>query len=80
MKFPREVLNEVKWRYNKLNEVRIFYINRGSLNDESFKEGKDILSMDGFSIEFFGVPISTHIPYHRIKRIELDDKIVWCKK
>ena len=78
-KFPRDVLNEIKWRYNKLSEVKIFYLNRGSPNNEAMKEGKDIIWMDKFCICFYGVPYNSYIPYHRIRRIELNGKVVFIR-
>jgi len=79
-KFPRDILNEIKWRYDSLNEVEIFYINRGSPDNMTSKLGKDIISMDGFSIEFFGIPQNTYIPYHRIRKIIYRGDIVFKRR
>lgn len=79
-KYPKEVLNEIKWRYNKLSETRIYYLSRGSPNNESVKEGKDILWMDGFCICFYGVPYNSYIPYHRILKIMLEKQILFERR
>ena len=76
-RFPREVLNEIKWKDNRLFDVVIYYVNRGSPNNTATKSGRDIIKMDSFYVVFAGVPQETYIPYHRFKKIELDGKIIF---
>jgi len=76
-KFPRELINEIKWRGFDLSLVKIYYVNRGSLNDITFRNGKDIVDMDHFMITFHSLPYDTYIPFHRIRRIEYDMQLIY---
>jgi uncharacterized protein (UPF0248 family) len=66
MVYPREVLNELKWRYNALQEARITFIHRGAPGDVLTISGADIVELGR---SFFQTGEST-IPYHRIVLIE----------
>lgn len=66
MVYPREVLNELKWRYGALAEARITYIHRGAPGDVLTITGADITEL-GRSFFQNG---DTSIPYHRIVSIE----------
>lgn len=72
-KHPRQVLNEIRWRYD-LKRCRVYYVHRGAPQDTKIIEGKLINKIDrGFLI----LEGSIHIPYHRIFRIDYDNKVVF---
>jgi len=76
MVYPREVLNELKWRYNALEEARVTYVHRGAPGDVLMIPGADIMEL-GHS--FFQTREST-IPYHRIVLIEWRGRVLFGKK
>lgn len=76
-RFPRELLNEIKWKCDGLSKCTIYYINRGSPNDISAAEGSRIIEIDKFSIVLEGIPYDTYIPYHRIVKIEYEDRTIF---
>ena len=49
-KFPREILNELKWTYKDMSLIKIYYTNRGSPNDIATTTGDRILRIEGFLI------------------------------
>lgn len=66
MVFPRDVLNELKWRDDKeLSNAWITYEHRGAPCDEVTISGASIVQLGR---SFFSTGTS-HIPYHRIIRI-----------
>jgi uncharacterized protein (UPF0248 family) len=68
MTFPKEVLNEIKWRPGlSLDRVEITYEHRGAPGDERIISGSEIAALDR---SFFSTGRSS-IPYHRIRRIVL---------
>jgi len=70
MVFPREVLNELKWRPGvDLDRARIHYEHRGTSGNARVISGKEIVDLGR---SFFGIA-GSKIPYHRIRRIELLD-------
>lgn len=78
-KYPKECLNEIKWRYNGLEKTEIYYINRGSPNDIGMLEGKNIKNIGGFSLVLYNIPIDKHIPYHRIVKIIYDGRVLFSR-
>jgi uncharacterized protein (UPF0248 family) len=79
-KFPRDILNEVKWKgcYD-LSKCTICYINRGSPDDTAVVEGKQIIEIDKGFLILEGDPYERYIPYHRIIRIEYEDTVIFEK-
>ena len=73
MTYPREVLNEIKWRHNALDEVLVTYVHRGAPGDVLTISGKDIVELGR---SFFSTGEAT-IPYHRIVRIVFRQKVVF---
>ncbi len=69
MAYPRNVLNEIKWRYHNLDKVVVSYVSRGAPNDTGFLRGGDIEDLDrgGIRLKDGGL-----IPYHRILSIEYE--------
>lgn len=79
-KFPRDILNEVKWKEGcDLSKCTIYYINRGSPNDIGIVSGSQIIEIGGFLI-LEGDPYESYIPYHRILKIEYDDMVIFDRK
>ena len=77
-KFPRELLNEVKWKLNGLSDCVIYFISRGSPNDIAVIKGNQIIKIDNFLV-LEGTPFETYIPYHRIAKIEYCGKTIFEK-
>ena len=73
MTYPREVLNEIKWRHNALDEALVTYVHRGAPGDVLTISGKDIVELGR---SFFSTSEAT-IPYHRIVRIVFRQKLMF---
>jgi uncharacterized protein (UPF0248 family) len=73
MVFPREVLNDLKWHRNALDEAEVVYIHRGAPGNVASVSGRDITSLGR---SFFEVGDAT-IPYHRIVSITWRGRTVW---
>lgn len=70
----RDILNEFKWREKyKLDEIEIYYIHRGAINDTKIINGNDIKSIQKTFIE----TNDSMIPHHRIFKIIYKDKILF---
>jgi uncharacterized protein (UPF0248 family) len=70
----KDLLNQIKWtKKNDFNKIIIFYLHRGALNNTKIIYGKDIKLIGKSFIE----TINSSIPYHRILKIEYDDKIIF---
>ncbi len=71
---PRDILNEYKWKNNKnIDEVEIWYIHRGAINDTKIITGKEILKLE----KSFMKTRTSMIPYHRIFKIIYNGKIIF---
>ncbi len=74
MTYPREVLNELRWKPGEnLAEAEITYVHRGAPGDERTISGGDIVELE----HSFFVTEDAKIPYHRIKLIRYRSKIVF---
>lgn len=74
MSNPKDILNEYKWKNNKnLDEVEIWYIHRGAINDTKIIMGKEIKKLE----KSFMKTRSSMIPYHRIFKIIYNGKIIF---
>jgi uncharacterized protein (UPF0248 family) len=73
----RDILNEFTWRekYN-IDEIEIYYIHRGALNDTKLIKGNEIKSIQKTFIE----TNEAMIPHHRIFRIIYKNKILFERK
>lgn len=78
-KFPRELLNEVRYRGYDLSKCTIYYINRGSPNDIGTVEGGQIIEIGKGFLILEGIPDEKYIPYHRIVRIEYEEVVIFEK-
>ena len=77
MPYPREVLNELKWREGlTLDDALVTYRHRGAPGDERTISGREIEELQH---SFFRAGGSV-IPYHRILRIEHRGEIVYEAK
>jgi len=61
------------------SRVRITYVNRGAPHDLSDASGEAIAKLDSQYIEIYsgGYEGVTCIPYHRIRKIEYDNVVMW---
>ena len=78
-KFPRELLNEVRYRGYDLSKCTVYYINRGSHNDIGVVKGEQIIEIGKGFLILEGIPEEKYIPYHRIVRIEYEDVVIFEK-
>jgi uncharacterized protein len=73
MPFPREVLNQLKWKEHDLDGATITYIHRGAPGDIISIGGGDIVELE----RSFFVTVDSKIPYHRITEIRYRGAVVW---
>jgi uncharacterized protein (UPF0248 family) len=72
--YPKQVLNELKWKPGlRLAEAEITYVHRGAPHDEMTIGGSAIIALE----HSFFVTAESKIPYHRIKRIVLGDRVLY---
>jgi uncharacterized protein (UPF0248 family) len=74
--YPREVLNEIKWRHQALDDAMVTYVHRGAPGDVLTISGKEITELGR---SFFSTG-ETMIPYHRIVRIVFRQRVVFPDK
>jgi uncharacterized protein (UPF0248 family) len=75
-KHARDMLNEIRWRFD-LRRCRVYYIHRGAPGDARIAEGSAIKSIDRSFLVLAGEAQDVFIPYHRIFRIEFDNRIIY---
>ncbi len=61
------------------SNVSVEYVNRGAPGDRSLVQGDHILKLEQGGMEIESVIGAVFIPYHRIRRITYDGKIMWEK-
>lgn len=61
------------------SRASVEYVNRGAPNDMSTATGDRIIKLEQGGMEIESVPGEVFIPYHRIRRIYYDGKIMWEK-
>jgi uncharacterized protein (UPF0248 family) len=73
----RHIINMILWHPEMdINEIKITYIHRGAPGDLKKINGNSIKRVErGFLILNDG----NQIPYHRIVKIEINNKILWKK-
>ncbi len=76
MVFPREVLNKLKWHDDQLDRAVITYLHRGAPGDRMTIQGSAIVRL----ARSFFVTAESRIPYHRIRLIEIDGKILYQER
>lgn len=74
---PRDVLNELKWRYGALDEATIAYRHRGAPGDERVVKGDQVLELGRSFFKIQGPAGGTMLPYHRVLRIHWGDRPIW---
>jgi uncharacterized protein len=76
-KMAKKIIDMILWHPEMhINETKISYIHRGALGNLKKINGDSIERLDnGFLILKEG----THIPFHRIAKIEYKNKILWKK-
>ncbi len=75
-KHPRDIFNEIKWRFD-LSKCRFNYIHRGAPGDVRVVDGKAIKAIEKSFLILAGTVDDVYLPYHRILRIEFDDRIIF---
>ena len=79
--YPKEALNRIKWTGNPLLEgVRVWYIHRGAPGDMKVVDGTRILRLEHSFFVVLSHGRETHIPYHRILRIEFNGECVFKRQ
>ncbi|NLI74228.1 MAG: DUF504 domain-containing protein [Euryarchaeota archaeon] len=73
MAFPRDILNELKWRHDRLSDASIAYLHRGAPGDRRIISGSAITDLG----RSFFKTAESKIPYHRIRLIMLDDEVIY---
>jgi uncharacterized protein (UPF0248 family) len=76
-RFAREVLLEMKWSGYGIHDITISYVSRGSPGDIALIGGMEISKIDR---SFLILSDGTHIPFHRLRKIENDKEILWIRK
>jgi uncharacterized protein len=73
----RHIINMILWHPEmEINEIKITYIHRGAPGDLKKINGNSLKRVErGFLI----LSDETQIPYHRIVKIEINNKILWKK-
>jgi uncharacterized protein (UPF0248 family) len=73
----RNILNMILWHPEiEIQECQITYQHRGSLGNLKTIPAANIERLEGgFMIMFDG----SQVPYHRIVKVECDEKIIWKK-
>lgn len=79
MRGPREVLNELKWRWGDLDEAVIHYVHRGAPGDARVAQGSRILELGRSFLILRDRHGPAYIPYHRVFRIERGDELLWAR-
>lgn len=80
MSGPRTTLNEIKWRFDALDEVTIHYEHRGAPDDTTQAEGADVHELGRSFITLTRAGERVQIPYHRVQRIERDGEVVFDRE
>ena len=75
-KHPRDIFNEIKWRFD-LDKCRIYYIHRGAPGNMRIVEGSIIKDIEKSFLVLRGFEEDVYIPYHRITRIDFNDQIIF---
>lgn len=78
-KHPRTLLNEIKWRFD-LNNCKVYYIHRGAPGDVKVIEGSIIKNIERGFLVLEGTVEDVYIPYHRIFRIDYDNKTIFKRE
>lgn len=73
----RNIINMILWHPEmEINDTKITYIHRGAPGNLKTINGNSIDGMEG---GFVLLKEGTLIPFHRIVKIEINNKILWQK-
>lgn len=74
----KSILNMIIWHPEmEINRTKISYIHRGARGNIKTVQGNEI---EGTENGFLILNDETQIPFHRIIKVEYDDKILWKKE
>lgn len=77
---PRATLNELKWRWDALDEATIVFQDRMAPDGQARASGADVVELGRSFVTLerdFG---EVQLPYHRIQRIERDGEEVFDRE
>lgn len=74
---PRATLNELKWRFDALEEATIHYEHRGAPDDAAMASGADVVDLGRSFITLERDLETVKIPYHRVFKIDRGDEEVF---
>lgn len=77
---PRATLNEVKWRWDALDEVTIHYEHRGAPDDTAQAKGGDVVELGRSFITLRRDGEEVQIPYHRVQRIDRGGETIFDRE
>lgn len=78
---PRDVLNRLKWHPDhELERAEITIVHRGAPRDRKTLDGGDVLDLDTSFMKVKTGGSETRIPYHRIRKIETPEGIIWRER
>lgn len=73
----RNIINMILWHPEMdINDIKITYIHRGAPGNLKTIDGN---SFEGIERGFVLLKEGTQIPFHRIVKIEINNKILWQK-
>lgn len=76
-RYPRDILNEMKWKGFDLARCTLYYVHRGAPDDTKIIPGS---AVDTIGRSFFTTREGTSIPYHRIFRMDFDGVQIFNKR
>ena len=79
-KFPKDLLDEIKWKGYDISKCKIYYVNRGSPGDIATTGGSQIREIDRGFLVLEGIPFEKYIPLHRIVRIDYENEKIFDRK
>ena len=81
MPFPKDILNELKWRVDRdIKKAEIWYIHRGAPNDTKIVSGSEILDLEHSFMVLSDARMPARIPYHRIFKIVYKGRLIFKRE
>jgi uncharacterized protein (UPF0248 family) len=74
---PRATLNELKWRYDALDEAVISFEDRAAEDGLARASGADVVDLGRSFITLERPFGEVQLPYHRVQRIRRGDEVVF---
>ncbi|HDD46389.1 MAG TPA: DUF504 domain-containing protein [Candidatus Aenigmarchaeota archaeon] len=69
-------INKLKWT-NKLGRCKIIFVHRGATNNIKTISGDQITEVRKTYFCYKSNGKETFIPYHRVKMIKIDGRVIW---